>query len=116
MGIDPRERQCYYDENGLEIQVDDLLKVFHFRHYRRKEKIYMYHVAILQESGGTLWWAGKEYQRMENKGHYLMMATADKETGIIKGCQIINKIDWEGLDRLKKEAKLRMAQQLHSTQ
>lgn len=106
--IDPRERKCYYDETGLEIQEGDLLKVFHFRHCRRREKIYMYHIAILQEWSGKYWWAGKDYNRSGEKGHYHLRAVADKETGIIRGTRIIASKNWENEDQLKKEAKIRM--------
>jgi hypothetical protein len=106
--IDPRERKCYYDEKGVEIGEGDLLKIYHFRHYIRKEKMYMYQIAILQESQGTFWWAAKDYNREGEKGHYWLKSVADKTTGIIHGTEIIYKKDYENADRLKREGSKRI--------
>lgn len=112
MELAPKERKCYYDETGMEIRAGDLLQIYHFRHYRRRQKMYMYHIAILQENPDGLWWAGKEYNRTENKGHYWLFAVANKETGIIRGTRIISHSGdgWKQADRLKKEAKIRLKQ------
>ena len=103
--IDLRERKCYYDETGMEIGEGDLLQVYHFRHYIRKQKIYMYHVAILEESQGTFWWAGKEYNRHDGRGHYWLKAVANKETGIIRGTKVISTVKWEDWEKRRKAAK-----------
>ena|ERR1700743_713253 len=113
--LSPKDRACYYDETGMEIREGDLLQVYHFRHYRRRQKKYMYHIAILQEQPEGYWWSGKEYNRSENKGHYWLKAVANKETGIIKGTRIIASagMGWEDEDRLRKEAKDRMKKAPH---
>lgn len=92
----------YYDEDGMEIQENDLLQVFHFIHYRNRRKVYMYHVAVIEDG----YWKGKEYHK--NEGHYWLKSVADKQTGIIKGAKIVYKPDWENEDRLRQEAKSRI--------
>lgn len=107
----------YYDQNGVEIEEGDLLKVFHFRHQNRKRKMYMYHVAILQESDkGYFWWAGKDYLRKENKGHYWLLAVANKENRIIRGYEIISKPNWENENKLRKEGRNRIKSHNLNTQ
>lgn len=98
----------YYDEKGVEIETGDLLKVYHYRsrHFRRKE--YMYHIAILQESKGKLYWAAKDYNREGNVGHYWLMSVAHKASRIISGTEIIKKPKWESEEKLKKEGRKRI--------
>jgi hypothetical protein len=90
----PKDQEpCYYDECGNEIMEGDLLRVYHFRHYKRRKLCYMYHVAILVDDRGKLYWQGKEYHRNENKGHYNLRAVADPKTRVIHGTQIIDSKD-----------------------
>ena len=65
----------------------------------------MYHVAILEESQGTFWWAGKEYNRHDGRGHYWLKAVANKETGIIRGTKVISTVKWEDWEKRRKAAK-----------
>ena len=106
----------YYDETGMQIEVGDLLQVYHFKGARRK-RYYMYHIAILQQSPDQIdadfYWAGKEYHRTENKGHYWLRSVANKDTGLIKGTRIISKKKFNDEDRLRKEAKQRLYKITH---
>ena len=49
LSLESRKDNTYYDKNGKQILVGDLLKVFHFRGARRK-KYYMYQVAVMEDS------------------------------------------------------------------
>jgi len=93
--------QPYYDKNGVEIQEGDLLKVYHFRHYLRRRKMYMYHVAVIEQDH----WGGKEYYA--DKSHYWLKAVADKDR-IIKGTEIIFKQDWENEEKLRATGRKRL--------
>ena len=97
------DRQYYYDQSGNEIHEGDLLKVFHFK--TRHKIYYMYHVAIRQDVDGVLWWSGKDYNRHDGKGHYWFLATANKETGIMQGVQIINRAKWDENFKTKRISK-----------
>jgi len=100
----------YYDNNGVEIQEGDLLKIYHFRHYLRRRKMYMYHVAILQDWGEAgLFWAGKVYHREGKKGHYTFRAVANSDR-ILKGFEVIAKVDPEKEDQLRSEGHKRINQ------
>lgn len=103
-----KERKCYYDENGMEIQEGDLLKVFHFISYRRRKKEFMYQIVVLEEWNGLYWWGAKDYYVPGDKGHYRLIAVAAKETGIIRGTQIIASKNYENKRVLRSEAKRRM--------
>jgi hypothetical protein len=104
MNLHPREKRFYRDETGMRIEEGDLLKVFHFIG-RGKKRYWMYHIAILEDFKGQLFWAGKEYHAEGNKGHYRLMSVADKQNGIIPGYTVISKKSWEMEDALRKEAK-----------
>jgi len=106
----PKERKCYFDEMGIEIREGDLLKVYHFRHYLHRRKMFMYHIAILQQNKDGYWWAAKEYNREGDKGHYWLLAVANKETGMIMGTQIIasDPKGWEQDDQIRKEGIARL--------
>jgi hypothetical protein len=101
-----KDRDFYYDERWNEIHEGDLLRVWHFRG-RRKRIYYMYHIAIKQnisKTGTTFqdnyWWAGKDYNRNDGKGHYWLKAMANPETGVIKGCRVIARAKWDESFRL----------------
>lgn len=106
--LDPRERKCYYDETGMEIQEGDLLKVFHFISYRHRKKEFMYQIVVLEEYNGFHWWSAKDYYVPGEKGHYRLFAVASKETGIIRGTRIIASKEYENQYVLRSEAKRRM--------
>jgi hypothetical protein len=91
----------YYDKNGVEIQEGDLLKVYHFRHYLRRRKMYMYHVAVIEQEH----WAAKEYYA--DKSHYWLKAVADKDR-IINGTEIIYKPDWENEEKFRSQGRKRL--------
>ena len=40
-----------HDKNGIPIYPGDVLRTFHFRHYRHRRKMYLYHVARLRSDG-----------------------------------------------------------------
>ena len=102
------DRKCYYDKNGIEIEEGDLLKVYHFRHYLRRRKIYMYQVAVWREYKGLYMWGGKDYNA--EKAHYNLYAVADKGTGILKGYEIISKPNFETEETKRKEGRIRIKQ------
>lgn len=49
LSLESRKDNTYYDKNGKQILVGDLLKVFHFIGARRK-KHYMYQVVVMEDS------------------------------------------------------------------
>lgn len=100
------DRKCYYDQEGVEIEEGDLLEVFHFIHYRRRRKHYMYQVAVWQEFNGLFMWGGKDYNA--DKAHYNLVACADKETGILRGYRILHKPNWETADQKRLEGAARI--------
>jgi len=85
--------ESYFDECGNEIKEGDLLKVYHFRHYNRRKKCYMYHIVILKEFKEKLWWGAKMYHVSENVGHYNLRAVANPQTRIIYGTVVIDSKD-----------------------
>lgn len=103
--LHPSERRFYSDETGMRIEEGDLLQMYHFRGARKK-RYYMYQIAVLQEFGGHLWWAAKDYHVEGNKGHYWLKAVVDKENGIIPGMTVLYKKDaFINEDALRKEAR-----------
>jgi hypothetical protein len=96
----------YYDKNGVEIENGDLLEIFHFIHYERRRKCYMYHVAILEDYMGFSVWRGRDYNAP--KSHYNLHAVADKETGFIWHARILSKPKWETSDQKRKEGRKRL--------
>lgn len=95
------DRKCYYDNEGVEIEEGDLLEIFHFIHYQRRRKCYMYHVAVMEEYNGLFMWGGRDYNAP--KSHYNLIAIANKETGVLPGVRIISKPNWETADQKRKE-------------
>lgn len=84
----------YFDEKGIEIKENDLLRVYHFTAAQRRKKHYMYKIATLREIKGNKWWAGKDYC---SDHHYWLKAAADKETRVIRGTVIVCEQDWESV-------------------
>lgn len=101
--------RTYYDQNGMEIGEGDLLQIFHFIHYLRRKKCYMYHVAVIQQTPDGPYWAGKDYNVDGNKGHYWFKAIANKD-GIMRGYRVIHKNDFENEQKYEREARLRRKQ------
>lgn len=96
----PIQGEKYYDETGFEINEGDLLQVFHFRHYLRKQKMYMYKVVIIKDG----YYYGREY----NGEHTYGLWCGADENKIIKGTKVLCCHDLDSYDRLKKEASIRL--------
>lgn len=86
------KEQPYFDEIGNEIMEGDLLRIFHFRGARRRVH-YMYHIAVLSECSGKLYWSAKAYHVPGNKGHYWLKAIADIETRRLHGVVVLDSRD-----------------------
>jgi hypothetical protein len=95
--------EVFYDKNGVEIQEGDLLKVFHFVHYYRRKKMYMYHVAVLEEG----YFGGRSYNATE--AHYNLKVCADQHN-ILREHEIVCKPDYQNEVRLRREGAQRLQQ------
>lgn len=98
----------YYDKRGMEIRENDLIKIFHFIHYRRRKKTYMYHVVTLKQNQGKWYFSAREYYKKDD-GHYWLKAVADKNN-VLRNCEIIAQYDWENELKYEREAKMRRAE------
>lgn len=94
-----------YDETGVKIQDGDLLQVFHFVHYIRREKQYMYKIAKLIDG----YWYGvdlrsiiSDFTENSTDHHKYHLSSQCDERGIIRGTRIIQKQDVFAMDELRK--------------
>lgn len=95
-----KKGEIFFDKNFVEIQEGDLLKVFHFIHYRRRRKVFMYHVVTFEEG----YFKGKSYHA--DKSHYFLFTVSNKDN-VITGAEVISKKGWEDEEQLREEARLR---------
>lgn len=90
----------YYDRTGRDIREGDLLKIFHFKEYRRRRRIYMYKLVC----------SVNDELKVDNKGEFLyaisVVDIAKQHSldiahkcalSVIDECEIIDAIDcfWE---------------------
>lgn len=91
MTLDQRKDNTYFDKNGKQILVGDLLKVFHFR--TRKKIHYLYRVVVMDETHTFPVMAFKEYY--EDKPHCPMFLVASNAQRVYHDAEIISEKDWE---------------------
>lgn len=96
MNLEGRKDNTYFDKNGLQILVGDLLKVFHFKSGRRN--YYIYHVVVMEETGDFPVMSLKVHYA--DNAHYRMYVAADNAQRVYFGAEIIGMKDWEA-KRLK---------------
>jgi len=86
------KEQPYFDKNGREIKEFAVLKVFHFIGARRK-KHYMYKWVRLKEWDGKLYWIARHLASDGEGEYYHLRTSADPETRILKGTEIVQQYD-----------------------
>lgn len=91
MNLEGRKDNTYFDKNGLQILIGDLLKVFHFKSGRKT--FYMYHVVVMEETGDFPVMSVKDYYA--DKPHYRMYAVADNEQRYHSSAEIIGMQDYK---------------------
>jgi hypothetical protein len=90
MTKEERMDNTYFDQNGKQILVGDLLKVFHFK--TRSRVHYMYHVVVMEQSDFEVMAAKAHYA---NKPHYRLHVVCDNKQRVYHSAKIIGEKDFE---------------------
>lgn len=89
--VEVLKNNTYYDKDGTQILVGDLLKVEHFKVGKRVH--YMYHVVVMEET--------QDFPVMAIKAHYAdlphcrMYSCTNKQTRVYETAKIIGEKDWQ---------------------
>lgn len=98
LSLEQRKDNTYYDKNGKQILVGDLLKVFHFIGSRRK-KHYMYQVAVMEDSNHStdpsVFPVMSICSYLPNSKPHCRMYVAVNENRVYETAEIVQELDFE---------------------
>lgn len=60
-----------HDKHGYPVRVGDVIRTFHYRHYRNRRKMYLYHV-VVEENGNLYGVPAADLARPHNGGKFLL--------------------------------------------
>ena len=90
MTLEQRKDNTYFDQNGKQILVGDLLRVFHFRD--RKKIHYGYHVVVMEETSSFPVMACRAYYE---SSLYRLHVVCDNEQRVFETAKIVYEKDFE---------------------